>query len=151
MRLINKKTKANTTISNPQKGLHPFIRKVGVSFSFLWGILFQELARLRIIPASPDKIKEKIKSNQIKIIRTHRKTESMSVRMMLLCLSLYSCLFVYLRVFVYSCIRVFVYSCIRVSTNERECNDDQIFCLHEEHFILKMFRSSNTKDADVFF
>lgn len=104
MRLINKKTKANTTISNPQKGLHPFIRKVGVSFSFLWGILFQELARLRIIPASPDKIKEKIKSNQIKIIRTHRKMESMSVLMMLLCLSLYSCLFVYLRVFVYSCI-----------------------------------------------
>ena len=40
--------------------------------------------------------------------------ESMSVLMMLLCLSLYSCLFVYLRVFVYSCIRVFVYSCIRV-------------------------------------
>lgn len=69
--------------------------------------------------------------------------ESMSVLMMLLCLSLYSCLFVYLR--------VFVYSCIRVSTNERECNNDQIFCLHEEHFILKIFPSSNTKDADVFF
>ena len=61
MRLINKKIKVNTTISNPQRGLRPFIRKVGVSFSFLWGILFQELARLRIIPASPDKIKEKIK------------------------------------------------------------------------------------------
>ena len=49
------------------------------------------------------------------------------------------------------CICVFVYSCIRVSTNERRCNNDQIFYLHEEHFILKIFRSSNTKDADVFF
>ena len=146
MRLINKKTKANTTISNLHMGLHPFIRKVVCVFFIPLGNLVSRVSKIKnhTCITWQDKRENKIKPNQnYKDSQKNGKYVSSNDAFMFV--------LVFMSLRVSSCIRVFVYSCIRVSTNERECNNDQIFYLHEEHFILKIFRSSNTKDADVFF
>ena len=109
MRLINKKTKANTTISNPHKGLHPFIRKVVCVFFIPLGNLVSRVSKIKnhTCITWQDKRENKIKPNQnYKDSQKNGKYVSSNDAFMFV--------LVFMSLRVSSCIRVFVYSCIRV-------------------------------------